>query len=93
MPPLFREGGHQVGRMKGPVSHHHDLRFVGKRLGERFKEGPSLESRTDWERLHQMTAEQVEEAARSDPNAVLFERCASKQDGVAGRRDRERRIL
>lgn len=32
-----------------------------------------MESRTDWERLRQMTEGQIEEAARSDPDTVLLD--------------------
>lgn len=32
-----------------------------------------MESRTDWERLRQMTNEEIEEAARKDPDTVLLD--------------------
>lgn len=32
-----------------------------------------MESRTDWERLRQMTDEDLEEAAREDPDTVLLD--------------------
>lgn len=51
-----------------------DKRIVRKSLEEIQRELEEGKDRTDWERLREMTDDEIEEAARSDPDTVLLDK-------------------